>query len=104
MKSVGGAIGLGDVTKMQSWSNPEVNYENGYYLKGNNAKVTNLKTASMQSTFDFDVKELDKLSLNHFSFKDYGLYLNLSDLNLLAPQKEITVTIPVKKETSKASR
>ncbi|WWL79830.1 DUF4179 domain-containing protein [Bacillus altitudinis] len=104
MKSVGGAIGLGDVKKMQSWSNPEVNYENGYYLKGNNAKVTNLKTASMQSTFDFDVKELDKLSLNHFSFKDYGLYLNLSDLNLLAPQKDITVTIPVKKETSKANR
>ncbi|PRS60191.1 DUF4179 domain-containing protein [Bacillus pumilus] len=104
MKNVGRSIGLGDVEKMKSWSDPEANYENGYYLKGNNAKVTNLKTASMQSTFDFDVKELDKLSLNHFSFKDYGLYLNLSDLNLLAPQKEIKVTIPVKKETSKANR
>ncbi|EIL85217.1 DUF4179 domain-containing protein [Bacillus altitudinis] len=104
MKNVGGSIGLGDVKKMKSWSDPEANYENGYYLKGNDAKVINLKTASMQSTFDFDVKELDKLSLNHFSFKDYGLYLNLSDLNLLAPNKDIKVTIPVKKETSKASR
>ncbi|MFS3916049.1 DUF4179 domain-containing protein [Bacillus australimaris] len=104
MKNAGEFIGLGDVKKMKSWSDPEANYENGYYLKGNNAKVTNLKTASMQSTFDFDVKELDKLSLNHFSFKDYGLYLDLSYLNLLAPHKDITVTIPVKKETSKASQ
>lgn len=104
MKNAGEWIGLGDVKKMKSWPDPEADYENGYYLKGNNAKVTNLKTASMQSTFEFDVKELDKLSLNHFSFKDYGLYLNLSDLNLLAPHKDITVTIPVKKETSKASR
>ncbi|QGX66948.1 DUF4179 domain-containing protein [Bacillus sp. ms-22] len=104
MKNAGEWIGLGDVKKMKSWSDPEADYENGYYLKGNNAKVTNLKTASMQSTFDFDVKELDKLSLNHFSFKDYGLYLDLSNLNLLAPQKDITVTIPVKKETSKANR
>ncbi|MCY7692378.1 DUF4179 domain-containing protein [Bacillus altitudinis] len=104
MKNVGGSIGLGDVKKMKSWSDPEANYENGYYLKGNDAKVTNLQTASMQSTFYFDVKELEKLSLNHFSFKDYGLYLDLSNLNLLAPQKDITVTIPVKKETSKANR
>ncbi|MDI6648473.1 DUF4179 domain-containing protein [Bacillus altitudinis] len=104
MKNAGEWIGLGDVEKMKSWPDPEVNYENGYYLKANDAKVTNLQTASMQSTFDFDVKELEKLSLNHFSFKDYGLYLDLSNLNMLAPQKEITVTIPVKKETSKASR
>ncbi|MCM2990259.1 DUF4179 domain-containing protein [Bacillus safensis] len=104
MKNIGEFIGLGDVEKMKSWPNPQADYESGYYLKGNHAKVTNLKTASMQSTFEFDVKELDKLSLNHFSFKDYGLYLNLSDLNLLAPKKEITVTIPVKKETSKASQ
>lgn len=104
MKNVGESIGLGDVEKMKSWSDPEANYENGYYLKGNNAKVTNLKTASMQSTFDFDVKELDTLSLNHFSFKDYGLYLDLSVLNTLAPHKDILVTIPVKKETSKASQ
>ncbi|MEW4194832.1 DUF4179 domain-containing protein [Bacillus altitudinis] len=104
MKNAGEWIGLGDVKKMKSWSDPEADYENGYYLKGNNAKVTNLKTASMQSTFDFDVMELDKLSLNHFSFKDYGLYLDLSNLNMLAPQKDITVTIPVKKETSKANR
>ncbi|TKI22515.1 DUF4179 domain-containing protein [Bacillus pumilus] len=104
MKNVGESIGLGDVEKMKSWSDPEANYENGYYLKGNDAQVTNLKTASMQSTFDFDVKELEKLSLNHFSFKDYGLYLNLSGLNMLAPHKEIKVTIPVKKETSKASQ
>lgn len=104
MKNAGEWIGLGDVKKMKSWSDPEADYENGYYLKGNNAKVTNLKTASMQSTFDFDVKELDKLSLNHFSFKDYWLYLDLSNLNLLAPQKDIPVTIPVKKETSKANR
>lgn len=53
----------------------------------------------MQSTFEFDVKKLDT-----FSFKDYGLYLNLSDLNRLAPQEDIPVTIPVKKETSKANR
>ncbi|MBG9912251.1 hypothetical protein ABD83_12660 [Bacillus xiamenensis] len=104
MKNAGEWIGLGDVKKMKSWPDPEADYENGYYLKGNNAKVTNLKTASMQSTFEFDVKELDKLSLNHFSFKEYGLYLDLSNLNLLAPHKDITVTIPVKKETSKASR
>ncbi len=104
LKNVGEFIGLGDVEKLKSWKNPEVDYENGYYLKGNNAKVTNVKTASMQSTFEFDVKELDNLSLNHFSFKDYGLYLDLSNLNQLAPHKDITVTIPVKKETSKASR
>lgn len=104
MKNIGELIGLGDVKKLKSWSDTEADYENGYYLKGNNAKVTNLKSASMQSTFEFDNKELETLSLNHFSFKDYGLYLNLSDLNLLAPQKEITVTIPVKKETSKASQ
>ncbi|TQR23490.1 DUF4179 domain-containing protein [Bacillus safensis] len=104
MENIGEFIGLGDVEKMKSWPDPQADYENGYYLKGNNAKVTNLKSASMQSTFEFDNKELETLSLNHFSFKDYGLYLNLSDLNLLAPQKEITVTIPVKKETSKASQ
>lgn len=104
MKNIGEFIGLGDVEKMKSWPNPQADYESGYYLKGNHAKMTNLKTASMQSTFEFDDKELDTLSLNHFSFKEYGLYLDLSELNMLAPQKEITVTIPVKKETSKASR
>ncbi|MDM5297090.1 DUF4179 domain-containing protein [Bacillus pumilus] len=102
LKNVGESIGLGDVEKMKTWPDPEVHYENGYYLKGNKPKVTNLKTASMQSTFEFDVKELETLSLNHFSFKDYGLYLNLSDLNRFK-QKEFNVTIPVKKETSKAS-
>ncbi|MEH7805306.1 DUF4179 domain-containing protein, partial [Bacillus pumilus] len=67
-------------------------------------KMTNLKTASMQSTFELDDKNLETLSLNHFSFKEYGLYLDLSELNMLAPHKEIKVTIPVKKETSKASQ
>lgn len=104
MENIGEFIGLGDVEKMKSWHDPQADYESGYYLKGNHAKITNLKTASMQSTFEFDDKELDTLSLNHFSFKEYGLYLDLSELNMLAPQKEITVTIPVKKETSKASR
>ncbi|WP_025092616.1 DUF4179 domain-containing protein [Bacillus safensis] len=104
MKNIGEFIGLGDVKKLKSWPDPQADYESGYYLKGNNAKVTNLKSASMQSTFEFDNKELETLSLNHFSFKDYGLYLDLSKLNMLAPQKAIKVTIPVKKETSNASQ
>lgn len=99
MENVGEWIGLGDVKKLKSWSDPEANDENGYYLERNDAKVTNFKTASMQSTFEFDVKKLDT-----FSFKDYGLYLDLSDINRLAPQEDIPVTIPVKKETSKANR
>ncbi|MFW0911982.1 DUF4179 domain-containing protein [Bacillus altitudinis] len=99
MENIGEWIGLGDVKKLKSWSDPETNDENGYYLERNDAKVTNFKTASMQSTFQFDVKKLDT-----FSFKDYGLYLDLSDLNRLVPQKDIPVTIPVKKETSKANR
>ena len=82
--------------KLKSWSDPEANDENGYYLERNDAKVTNFKIASMQSTFEFDVKKLDT-----FSFKDYGLYLDLSDLNRLAPQKDIPVTIPVKKKHQK---
>lgn len=104
LKNVGEMIGLGDVEKLKSWRDPVIDYENGYYLKGNWAKVTNLKTASMQSTFEFDVKKLDGLSLKHFSFKDYGLYLDLTELNHLYTAKPISVTIPVKKETSKASR
>ncbi|MCY7573779.1 DUF4179 domain-containing protein [Bacillus pumilus] len=104
MENIGEFIGLGDVEKMKSWPDPQADYESGYYLKGNHAKMTNLKTASMQSTFEFDDKNLETLSLNHFSFKEYGLYLDLSELNMLAPQKAITVTIPVKKETSKASQ
>lgn len=104
MENIGEFIGLGDVEKMKSWPDPQADYESGYYLKGNHAKVTNLKTASMQSTFEFDDKNLETLSLNHFSFKEYGLYLDLTELNMLAPQKAIKVTIPVKKETSKASR
>ncbi|MDH6595920.1 DUF4179 domain-containing protein [Bacillus aerius] len=104
MENIGEFIGLGDVEKMKSWPDPQADYESGYYLKGNHAKVTSLKTASMQSTFEFDDKNLETLSLNHFSFKEYGLYLDLTELNMLAPQKAITVTIPVKKETSKANR
>ncbi|MFA3776811.1 DUF4179 domain-containing protein [Bacillus safensis] len=98
MENVGEWIGLGDVKKLKSWSDSEANDENGYYLERNNAKVTNVKTASLQSTFEFD-KKLDTISL-----KDYGLNLDLSDLNRLVPQKNIMVTIPVKKETSKASQ
>ncbi len=98
MENVGEWIGLGDVKKLKSWSDSEANDENGYYLERNDAKVTNVKTASLQSTFAFD-KKLDTISL-----KDYGLNLDLSDLNRLVPQKNIMVTIPVKKETSKASQ
>ncbi|MEK4182330.1 DUF4179 domain-containing protein [Bacillus sp. FSL K6-1145] len=98
MENVGEWIGLGDVKKLKSWSDSEANDENGYYLERNDAKVTNVKTASLQSTFEFD-KKLDTLA-----FKDYGLDLNMSDLNRLAPQRDIPVTIPVKKETSKASQ
>ncbi|MBU8657757.1 DUF4179 domain-containing protein [Bacillus pumilus] len=104
MENIGEFIGLGDIEKMKSWPDPQADYESGYYLKGNHAKVTNVKTASMQSIFEFDDKNLETLSLNHFSFKEYGLYLDLSELNMLAPQKAIKVTIPVKKETSKASQ
>lgn len=50
----------------------------------------------MQSTFEFDKKKLDSISS-----KDYGLYLDLSELNMLAPHKEIKVTIPVKKKRQK---
>ena len=87
MENIGEFIGLGDVEKMKSWPDPQADYESGYYLKGNHAKVTNLKTASMQSTFEFDDKKLENLSLNHFSFKEYGLYLDLSESEYVGTTK-----------------
>ncbi|WP_416720827.1 DUF4179 domain-containing protein [Bacillus subtilis] len=93
--NIGEMIGLGDMKKMQSWSDPMAYYEEGYYLKGNKAEVKNMDTAEMVSTFELDDAYLDKLSLKHFEFNEYGLYIDKGVLNDLIQLKPFSFTVPV---------
>nr|WP_087991335.1 DUF4179 domain-containing protein [Bacillus subtilis] len=93
--NIGEMIGLGDIKKMQSWPDPVGDYEEGYYLKGNIAKVKNLNTAEMVSTFVLDDDYNDKLSLKHFEFSEYGLYIDNGVLNHLIRLKPFSFTVPV---------
>ncbi|MEC1790753.1 DUF4179 domain-containing protein [Bacillus vallismortis] len=95
LRNIGEMIGLGDMKKMQSWSDPMAYYEEGYYLKANTAKVKNMNTAEMVSTFELDDPYLDKLSLQHFKFNDYGLYIDKGILNDLIQLEPFSFTVPV---------
>ncbi|AJK64397.1 hypothetical protein KHU1_0428 [Bacillus amyloliquefaciens KHG19] len=93
--NVGESIGLGNTKKMKTW--PSVDeYEKGYYLKGNKAKVTNLKTGEMESVFELDDSSDKDYSLRDFSFDSYALYVNQTVMNLLADDKGITFAVPVR--------
>ncbi|WP_136503198.1 DUF4179 domain-containing protein [Bacillus amyloliquefaciens] len=92
--NVGESIGLGNTKKMKTW--PSLNeYEKGYYLKGNKAKVTNLKTGEMESVFELDDSTNKDYSLRDFSFDSYALYVNQTVMNLLADDSGITFSVPV---------
>ncbi|MEG7380805.1 DUF4179 domain-containing protein [Bacillus subtilis] len=93
--NIGEMIGLGDIKKMQSWPDPMAYYEEGYYLKWNKAEVKNVNTAEMLSTFELDDAYLDKLSLKHFEFNEYGLYIDKGVLNDLFQRKPFSFTVPV---------
>ncbi|MHA6487255.1 DUF4179 domain-containing protein [Bacillus cabrialesii] len=93
--NIGETIGLGDIKKMQSWPDPVGVYNEGYYLKWNKAKVKNMNTAEMISTFELDDDYNDKLSLKHFEFNEYGLYIDNGVLNYLIQLKPIMFTVPV---------
>ncbi|WP_430742859.1 DUF4179 domain-containing protein [Bacillus atrophaeus] len=92
---IGEMIGLGDIKRMQSWSDPMAYYEEGYYLKWNKAEVENMNTAEMVSTFELDDAYLDKLSLKHFEFNEYGLYIDKGVLNDLIQLEPFSFTVPV---------
>ncbi|MEC3666567.1 DUF4179 domain-containing protein [Bacillus velezensis] len=95
LMNVGESIGLGNTKKMKTW--PSLNeYEKGYYLKGNKAKVTNLKTGEMESVFELDDSSDKDYSLCDFSFDSYALYVNQTAMNLLADDKGITFAVPVR--------
>ncbi|MEK4631186.1 MULTISPECIES: DUF4179 domain-containing protein [Bacillus] len=95
LMNVGESIGLGNTKKMKTW--PSLNeYEKGYYLKGNKAKVTNLKTGEMESVFELDDSSDKEYSLRDFSFGSYALYVNQTVMNLLADDKGITFSVPVR--------
>ncbi|MHC5563654.1 DUF4179 domain-containing protein [Bacillus spizizenii] len=93
--NIGETIGLGDMKKMQSWPDPVGEYEEGYYLKANTAKVKNMNKAEMVSTFELDDDYNNKLSLKHFEFNEYGLYIDNGVLNHLIQLKPISFTVPV---------
>ncbi|MDL5025392.1 DUF4179 domain-containing protein [Bacillus velezensis] len=95
LMNIGESIGLGNTKKMKTW--PSLNeYEKGYYLKGNKAKVTNLKTGEMESVFELDNSSDKDYSLRDFSFDSYALYVNQTVMNLLADDKGITIAVPVR--------
>ncbi len=95
LMNVGESIGLGNTKKMKTW--PSLNeYEKGYYLKGNKAKVTNLKKGEMESVFELDDSSDKDYSLRDFSFDSYALYVNQTVMNLLADDKGITFAVPVR--------
>lgn len=80
---------------MKTW--PSVDeYEKGYYLKGNKAKVTNLKTGEMESVFELDDSSDKDYSLRGFSFDSYALYVNQTAMNILAGDSGITFAVPVR--------
>ncbi|MED3437411.1 DUF4179 domain-containing protein [Bacillus velezensis] len=95
LMNVGESIGLGNTKKMKTWSSLN-EYEKGYYLKGNKAKVTNLKTGEMESVFELDDSSDKDYSLRDFSFDSYALYVNRTAMNLLADDKGITFAVPVR--------
>ncbi|NMW10042.1 DUF4179 domain-containing protein [Bacillus velezensis] len=95
LMNVGESIGLGNTKKMKTW--PSLNeYEKGYYLKGNKAKVTNLKTGEMESVFELDDSSDKDYSLRDFSFDSYALYVNRTFMNTLAGDGKITFSVPVR--------
>ncbi|MEC1395394.1 DUF4179 domain-containing protein [Bacillus velezensis] len=95
LMNVGESIGLGNTKKMKTW--PSLNeYEKGYYLKGNKAKVTNLKTGEMESVFELDDSSNKDYSLRDFSFDSYALYVNRTFMNILAGDGKITFSVPVR--------
>ncbi|MCY8072917.1 DUF4179 domain-containing protein [Bacillus inaquosorum] len=93
--NIGETIGLGDTKKMLSLPDPVGEYEEGYYLKANIARVKNMNTAEMVSTFELDDDYNDKLSLKHFEFNEYGLYIDKGVLNDLIQLKPFSFTVPV---------
>ncbi|AOC90125.1 DUF4179 domain-containing protein [Bacillus amyloliquefaciens] len=95
LMNVGESIGLGDTKKMKTWSSVD-KYEKGYYLKGNKAKVTNLKTGEMESIFELDDSSDNDYSLRDFSFDSYALYVNQTAMNILAGDGKITFAVPVR--------
>ncbi|MFP3685757.1 DUF4179 domain-containing protein [Bacillus sp. SIMBA_026] len=95
LMNIGESIGLGNTKKMKTW--PSLNeYEKGYYLKGNKAKVTNLKTGEMESVFELDDSSNKDYSLRDFSFDSYALYVNRTFMNILAGDGKITFSVPVR--------
>ncbi|WP_045926629.1 DUF4179 domain-containing protein [Bacillus siamensis] len=95
LMNIGETIGLGNTKKMKTW--PSINeYEKGYYLKGNKAKVTNLKTGEMKSVFELDDSSDKEYSLRDFSFESYALYVNQTAMNILAGDGKITFSVPVR--------
>ncbi|MED0773854.1 DUF4179 domain-containing protein [Bacillus siamensis] len=95
LMNTGESIGLGNTKKMKTW--PSLHeYEKGYYLKGNKAKVTNLKTGEMESVFELDDSSDKDYSLRDFSFGSYALYVNQTVMNSLADDKGITFSVPVR--------
>ncbi|ABS73063.1 DUF4179 domain-containing protein [Bacillus velezensis] len=95
LMNIGESIGLGNTKKMKTW--PSLNeYEKGYYLKGNKAKVTNLKTGEMESVFELDDSSDKEYSLRDFSFDSYALYVNRTFMNTLAGDGKITFSVPVR--------
>lgn len=95
LMNIGESIGLGNTKKMKTW--PSLNeYEKGYYLKGNKAKVTNLKTGEMESVFELDDSSDKDYSLRDFSFDSYALYVNRTFMNILAGDGKITFSVPVR--------
>lgn len=64
-------------------------------MKGSITKVKNMDTAEMVSTFELDDAYLDKLSLKHFEFNEYGLYIDKGVLNDLIQLKPFSFTVPV---------
>ncbi|WP_458105325.1 DUF4179 domain-containing protein [Bacillus sp. PK3-037] len=102
--NIGETIGLGDTKKMQSWPDPVGDYQEGYYLKANIAKVKNMNTAEMVSTFELDDDYNDKLSLKHFGFSEYGLYIDNGVLNHLIQLKPFSFTVPVHQVSQPAEK
>ncbi|AHK48254.1 hypothetical protein AJ82_03770 [Bacillus velezensis TrigoCor1448] len=100
LMNIGESIGLGNTKKMKTW--PSLNeYKKGYYLKGNKAKVTNLKTGEMESVFELDDSSDKEYSLRDFSFDSYALYVNRTFMNTLAGDGKITFSVPVRPAAGK---
>ncbi|KXZ17856.1 hypothetical protein AXI59_00990 [Bacillus nakamurai] len=97
--NVGETIGLGDTKKMKAWSSSD-DYEKDYYLKGNKAKVTNLKKGEMESVFELDDSHNKEYSLRHFSLGSYALYIEKTNMNLLV-NNDLTFEVPIRQMSEK---